>query len=67
MVKSSRRKEGVKHARNYIDRDFDLGIVCCVATMVAQQKLGLLPKWRTGTGPLDRRHFAGSRPDLNHA
>jgi hypothetical protein len=57
----------VKHARNYIDRDFDLGIVWCVATVVSQQKLGLLPEWRAGTGPLDHRHSSGSRPDLNHA
>ncbi len=57
----------MKHARNYIDCDFDLGIVWCVAKVVAQQKLGLLPEWRNGTGPLDRCHSAGSRADLNHA
>jgi len=57
----------VEHTRNYVDRDFDLGIVWGVATVVSQQKLGLLPEWRAGTGPLDRHHSAGCRPDLNHA
>ena len=40
----------MKHARNYIDCDLDFGIVWCVTKVVAQQKLGLLPEWRTGTG-----------------
>lgn len=59
-------EEGVRDARNHINRDSNLGIVWCVATVVAQQKLGLLPEWRIGTGPLDRGHSAGSRADLNH-
>lgn len=54
----------MNHARNYIDRGLDLGIVRCFAKMVAQQKLGLLPDWRVGSDPLDRCHSPGSRSDL---
>ena len=35
--------------------------------MAAQPGLGLLPDRRSGTGPVDRCHLVGRRPDLNHA
>ena len=56
---------GKNNARNYLDRGFDTGARGRSAPVVAQQKLGLLPDWRSGIGSCDRRHPFASRPNLD--
>jgi hypothetical protein len=58
------RQKGVKHAWNYIDRDFDHGAIGRTAKVAAQPELGLLPERRTGTYPLHRAHSSVARPHL---
>ena len=55
---------GVKHAWNYLDRDFVACAFWRAAAVDAQPGVGLLPDRRSGTDSSDRCSSVGNRPDL---